>query len=198
MLGSAMITDKEDIMRYGRRIFDESNRLLSVINDIIRLSEIEEGQGEIFTEVNLMEVAREVTENLEEKADKLEIQLSVSGDDCTVSASRGYIYEMIYNLADNAVKYNRPGGKVLVGVSCAADKAVITVADDGIGIPKEHQARIFERFYRVDKSRSKQTGGTGLGLSIVKHICAIHHGSISVESEDGKGTVFTVMLPVHG
>ncbi len=197
MLGSAMITGDDDVVRYGRRIYDEANRLLSVINDIIRLSEIEENHSEIFTETELLDIANEAAENLEDKADKLDVSLSVSGDGCKANVSRGYIYEMICNLADNAVKYNRPGGKVLIDVSRAGDKAVITVADNGIGIPKEHQARIFERFYRVDKSRSKQTGGTGLGLSIVKHICAVHHGSILLESDEGKGTVFTVMLPLR-
>lgn len=196
MLGGGMITYGDDIRRYGKRIYDEANRLLNVINDIIRLSEIEENHSEIFTETNLSAVAKEVAENLAEKAKRLEIDLSVSGSDVTIQANGGYIYEMIYNLTENAVKYNRPGGKVLVDVSRAGDKAVITVADNGIGIPKEHQGRIFERFYRVDKSHSKQTGGTGLGLSIVKHIAALHHGSISVDSEDGKGTVFTVMLPM--
>lgn len=196
MIGGGMITDPEDTKKYGKRIYDEATRLLNVINDIIRLSEIEEKKAEIFTSVNLLEIADDVAESLKEKADSLNVQLSVTGEDLSVPASRGYIYEMIYNLTENAVKYNRPDGKVLVDISRAGDKAVITVADNGIGIPKEHQSRIFERFYRVDKSHSKQTGGTGLGLSIVKHIAALHQGTISLESDYGKGTVFTVMLPV--
>ncbi len=195
MIGSGMITDPEDMQKYGKRIYDEATRLLNVINDIIRLSEIEENQGEIFTSADLLEIAREAASGLSEKAERLGISLKVTGENVIVSGDRGYIYEMILNLADNAVKYNTPGGRVLITVSRADDKAVITVADSGIGIPREHQSRIFERFYRVDKSRSKQTGGTGLGLSIVKHITAVHKGNITVESEEGKGTVFTVMLP---
>ena len=122
--------------------------------------------------------------------------VAVSGDVVTVQGSRQMLDELVCNLADNAVKYNRPGGRVDLTVRREGEWAAVTVADTGIGIPREHQARIFERFYRVDKSRSKQTGGTGLGLSIVKHIVERHGGSISLESAPGAGTSVTVRLPL--
>ena len=195
MLSGGMIASDDDISRYGRRIYDESNRLLSVINDIIRLSEIEEKITDYFIEADLLEIVNEVAESLYEKAAEHNISIEISGENAVAPVSRGYIYELVYNLTENAVKYNRTGGKVMLSVMKAENKVIITVEDNGIGIPKEHHQRIFERFYRVDKSHSKQTGGTGLGLSIVKHITALHKGNISFESEAGRGTIFTVVLP---
>ncbi len=196
MIGSGMITDSDDTKKYGKRIYDESNRLLNVINDIIRLSEIEEKTTEVFVNTDIAAIAENVAEELAEKAQKHKVTVTVKGEKVYARVSQGYIFEMIYNLTENAVKYNREGGKVVIELKTDSDKAVIAVSDDGIGIPKEHQGRIFERFYRVDKSHSKQTGGTGLGLSIVKHIAVLHNGSVTLESDKGKGSVFTVVIPV--
>ncbi|MGN0642589.1 MAG: ATP-binding protein [Huintestinicola sp.] len=196
MLANGMITDTEDTVKYGKRIFDESSRLLSVINDIIRLSEIEENGARIFSKTDILYLAQQVSENLAQKADSLKISVYVTGESVEASVNSGYIYELIYNLAENGIKYNHPGGHVTVDVRRRDDKAEIIVSDDGIGIPKDHQGRIFERFYRVDKSHSKQTGGTGLGLSIVKHIVAYHSGSITLESDAEKGTKFIVTVPL--
>lgn len=198
MLENGIFTDVDSVKKYGGTIFRESERLLALINDIIRLSEIEElSADETAEEVNLIEIANDVEETLQLKADKHKITVSVSGESFTLRANKSYMTELLLNLMDNAVKYNNEGGNVWVSISKRNGLAYIVVKDNGIGISAEHQERIFERFYRVDKSRSKQTGGTGLGLSIVKHIASYHHGSISIDSEIGKGTEITVTIPVY-
>ena len=125
-------------------------------------------------------------------ASKRNVELSIEGESCTIFGVRRYIYEIIYNLCDNAIRYNVDGGKVTVAINKDNGRAVISVKDTGIGIAPEHQSRIFERFYRVDKSHSKETGGTGLGLSIVKHAVQYHSGKVTLDSEVGKGTVVTI------
>ena len=196
MLENGIITDSNAVKKYGGTIYRESERLLQLINDIIRLSEIEEmSADESVTAVNLMKVSEDVCEILQHKADSHGITLSLEGESFEISANPSYMSELILNLIDNSIKYNNEGGHVWVSISRKNGNAYITVKDDGIGISKEHQDRIFERFYRVDKSRSKQTGGTGLGLSIVKHIASYHHGSVSLESEEGKGTKIVVSIP---
>lgn len=199
LLENGIITDEESVKKYGATIYRESERLLSLINDIMRLSEIEEqDKRDSMSEVYLLDTANDVCEVLEYKAQSHKITLSVSGDNVLVKANPNYMAELFVNLIDNAIKYNNEGGHVWVRVSRKNGLAYIVVKDDGIGIPAEHIDRIFERFYRVDKSRSKQTGGTGLGLSIVKHITTYHQGNISIKSEVNKGTEITVSISICG
>ena len=169
--------------------------MLLLINDIIRLSEIEEHTSEETERINVLETAKDVQEFLQNKADKHNVTLDVSGDPAEIEGNCNYFTELLLNLTDNAIKYNNDGGNVWLKVIDNKNEVVISVKDNGIGIGTEDQGRIFERFYRVDKSRSKETGGTGLGLSIVKHIVAYYHGSIDIKSEINKGTEITVILP---
>ena len=197
MMESGALTDKEDVKKYGGLIHRESSRLLSLINDIIRLSELDEGGDSLeVRELDMNAVAEEVCAMLSDKAAKNGISLEHTGKSVLITANEGMLSEVIYNLADNAIKYNTEGGFVRVDVSGTESTAVLTVSDSGIGIPPEHIEHIFERFYRVDKSRSKQRGGTGLGLSIVKHIVGVMGGSIDISSEVGKGTEITVVFSV--
>lgn len=195
MLENGIITSPDDIKKYGGTIYRESERLLLLINDIIRLSEIEEHTSEETERINVLETAKDVQEFLQNKADKHNVTLDVSGDPAEIEGNCNYITELLLNLTDNAIKYNNDGGNVWLKVIDNKNEVVISVKDNGIGIGTEDQGRIFERFYRVDKSRSKETGGTGLGLSIVKHIVAYHHGSLDIKSEINKGTEITVILP---
>ena len=182
----------EDTSHFIGNIKNEATRLVSLINDIIRLSQLDE-DSEIATEsVDLVEVANEVAEVLSASAAKKQVQISVNGDSCAINGVRRYLYEILYNLCDNAIRYNNAGGKVDVNVKRDGENTVVSVSDTGIGIPPEHHSRIFERFYRVDKSYSKETGGTGLGLSIVKHAVAYHHGKLKLDSTSGKGTTITI------
>lgn len=182
----------EDTSHFIGNIKNEATRLVSLINDIIRLSQLDE-DSEIATEsVDLVEVANEVAEVLSASAAKKQVQISVNGDSCAINGVRRYLYEILYNLCDNAIRYNNAGGKVDVSVKRDGENTVVSVSDTGIGIPPEHHSRIFERFYRVDKSHSKETGGTGLGLSIVKHAVAYHHGKLKLDSAPGKGTTITI------
>ncbi|MBQ8569262.1 MAG: hypothetical protein IJ446_08595 [Oscillospiraceae bacterium] len=197
MLGNGMYTDEDDVRRYGSRIYSESERLLQLINDIIRLSEIEEQTAVQLERADLMQIAEDTADILMHKAEQLKIQLTVTGKPAFMMINRSYMTELMLNLADNAIKYNNPGGYVNIDISQDNGGTVITVKDNGIGIPEESQARIFERFYRVDKSHSRQTGGTGLGLSIVKHITAYHRGNVKLESRLGEGTCVTVSFPVN-
>lgn len=182
----------EDTSHFIGNIKNEATRLVSLINDIIRLSQLDE-DSEIATEsVDLVEVANEVAEVLSASAAKKQVQISVNGDSCAINGVRRYLYEILYNLCDNAIRYNNAGGKVDISVKRDGENIVVSVSDTGIGIPPEHHSRIFERFYRVDKSHSKETGGTGLGLSIVKHAVAYHHGKLKLDSTSGKGTTITI------
>ena len=182
----------EDTSHFIGNIKNEATRLVSLINDIIRLSQLDE-DSEIATEsVDLIEVANEVAEVLSASAAKKQVQISVNGDSCAINGVRRYLYEILYNLCDNAIRYNNAGGEVDVSVKRDGENTVVSVSDTGIGIPPEHHSRIFERFYRVDKSHSKETGGTGLGLSIVKHAVAYHHGKLKLDSTPGKGTTITI------
>lgn len=194
MLENGIITGADDVKKYGGTIFRESERLLLLINDIIRLSEIEEQTIELES-VRLDEVAYEVADILSHKAQQHGVEIILDVQSVTVMANRSYANELLINLADNSIKYNTRGGYVKIIVKDIGSRALIVVEDNGIGIPKESQERIFERFYRVDKSRSKQTGGTGLGLSIVKHIVTYHSGTISLKSSAGKGTKVIITLP---
>lgn len=179
----------EDMRGFSERIYNEASRLIVLIEDIIRLSKLDEGCVEVEKEeVDLYALTREVCSRLSHKADKHEVHVEVSGEPVVIVGIRQVLNEMIFNVCENAIKYNRPGGKVDVWVGSTLSGVKVIVTDTGIGIPKDHQERIFERFYRVDKSHSKETGGTGLGLSIVKHGAMLHNASIHVDSTPGKGT----------
>ena len=189
------IAAPEDIERFAGKIHKESGRLLSLIGDIIELSELDENTRPVnYVEVDLSALSREVVDDLHTNAEKHEILISVEADDkIFILGNRNQLYELVYNLCDNAIRYNRKGGSVSVCVKSDDGYAVLSVADTGIGIPLKHQKRVFERFYRVDKSRSKETGGTGLGLAIVKHIAERHKGTITLNSdESGTSFIFKV------
>ena len=188
------IVKEEDTPRFIKSIRQEAARLVTLIDDIIRLSQLDEGTEMPKENVSLLELAREVTETLSDAAKLKGVSLEVCGDDGVISGVRRLLYEVVYNLCDNAIKYNKQGGYVKVSVSKNADNVQISVSDNGIGIAPEHQDKIFERFYRVDKSHSKQSGGTGLGLSIVKHAVQYHHGKITVDSDLDKGTDISIQF----
>ena len=199
IIGSAELLENglvkpEDTGRFVGNIHKEASRLVNLINDIIRLSQLDENHEPATETVNLREVANEVVEVLTASATKKDVFLEVIGDACVIYGVRRYIYEIIYNLCDNAIRYNINGGKVTIDIHRENNRNVIVVSDTGIGIDTEHHARIFERFYRVDKSHSKETGGTGLGLSIVKHAVMYHKGKIELESELGSGTKIKVLF----
>lgn len=192
MLKNGMVAP-DDIKSFSDDINREAGRLIALVDDIIRLSALDESAYDSESEtVDLKTAAEDVRESLANVAEKSGITVCVSGNTAEISAGRSLIFEMIYNLCDNAIKYNKPNGRVDIITGVSDGKSFITVKDTGIGIAEEHIDRIFERFYRVDKSRSKQSGGTGLGLSIVKHIAASAGGRISVKSEPGAGTEITV------
>lgn len=184
---------EETVVDFSNSIYTEAQRLISLVSDIIKISELDEKDNRLDREsVNLYELAAEVINRLKPAAEKKNIGFTLKGENAETFGVRSIIDEMIYNLCDNAIKYNKNGGSVTVTVNNDGDKAKISVKDTGIGIPKTQQDRIFERFYRVDKSRSKAEGGTGLGLSIVKHGAMYHNADISVESEIEKGTAMTI------
>lgn len=188
----------EDMPHFVGRIHDEAERLVTLIEDIIRLSRLDEGGNIVFDEksVNLGEVAAEAVKSLGEAAKAKNIAVTLDDKGAAMRGSSRLLYEIVYNLCDNAIKYGREGGYVHVTVESEDGKAVLTVKDNGIGIAPEHQARVFERFYRVDKSRSRESGGTGLGLSIVKHAVAVHHGEISLDSRLDEGTEIKISFPI--
>lgn len=190
------IAKPEDIPRFAHDIHTEAARLLALIEDIIKLSRMDEGDlDQEFTEVDLSELCKSVLDNLSEKAKAKNIKVAYSGDSTSVCGIRPILYEMIYNLCDNAIRYNKVNGNVTVKLKNENGKTILSVSDTGIGIAPEHHERIFERFYRVDKSHSKDTGGTGLGLAIVKHAAMIHKAEIALESLEGKGTKITITFP---
>lgn len=186
-----------DVQRFATEIHRSSNRLLSLINDIIRLSELDiVDQNIVCEEINLYSISFNCVDMLRVTAERHKVKIDIEGHDVFINANAGMIEELVYNLCDNAIRYNNKNGKVLVKVYRDDENSYLEVKDTGIGISKENQERIFERFYRVDKSRSKSTGGTGLGLAIVKHIVAQHtEASIVVDSEIGKGTSIKVVFP---
>lgn len=182
------VAKAEDIKGFAAKIRREASRLLTLISDIIRLSELDEPVTYNFTDCELDEIAASVVENLTLTAKKYDVEISANLSPCIVRGDESMLGELIYNLCDNAIRYNRKGGRVTVTVGDGAVK----VSDTGIGISPEYRERIFERFFRVDKSRSRSTGGTGLGLSIVRHIAELHNAEINLESALGVGTVITV------
>lgn len=187
----------ENIPDFSGRIYHEASRLSSLVSDIIQLSRLDEKNSDMpFEAVEVYELAEDIVLHLQAAADKKNISLQLQGETAAVRGVRQVLYEMFYNLADNAVRYTEDGGNVIVSVTKRDGKIVYSVTDTGIGIPKNEQKRIFERFYRVDKSHSRQTGGTGLGLSIVKHGAALHHAKIHLESEPGKGTKIELIFKI--
>ena len=192
----------EDIRPFAGRIHAEARRMTRLVEDIIHLSQLDEGAVPARQEVDLYEAAQEAASALQRSAAAKQVRLAVTGERALVNGARGLICEMIYNLCDNAIKYNVEGGSVEVLVAGDGQGPSVSVSDTGIGIPPEYRDRIFERFFRVDKSRSKASGGTGLGLSIVKHIAQYHGAEIAVESEPGRGTTISVSFggqsaPLH-
>lgn len=200
IIGSAELIENgmvrpDDLPRFVGHIHAEAARLVTLIDDIIRLSQLDEGDAMPTEPVDLLAVSQEAAENLQDAAAARDVTVSVTGQPAVIPGVRRLIYEIVYNLCDNAIKYNRDGGRVDITVAHDADGSSVTVADTGIGIAPEHQSRVFERFYRVDKSHSKASGGTGLGLSIVKHAVQYHHGRIELESTPGTGTTIRVVFP---
>lgn len=200
IIGSAELIENgmvkpDDLPRFVGHIHAEAARLVTLIDDIIRLSQLDEGDAMPTEAVDLLAVSQEAAENLHDAAAARDVTLSVTGRPVVMPGVRRLIYEIVYNLCDNAIKYNVDGGRVDIAVASGTDGSSITVADTGIGIAPEHQGRVFERFYRVDKSHSKASGGTGLGLSIVKHAVQYHHGRIELESTPGTGTTIRAIFP---
>ena len=183
----------ETVPEFAGDIYREAQRLITLVEDIIHLSQLDEGMAPMERgQVDLFGVVRDVVQRLTPAAEKAGVTITLTGGETMVEGVRQVLDEMAANLVDNAVKYNRPGGSVAVAVEMAEGKPRLTVRDTGIGIPAVHQERVFERFYRVDKSHSKEVGGTGLGLSIVKHAAAYHNASVTLESAEGVGTTVTV------
>lgn len=195
MMESGMVK-KNDISGFARRIRDESGRMIALIEDIIRLSRLDdESFSEEVLPIDLFEIAQKVREQLRAAADARHITMTLEGSAAPMQGVPIIVEEMLYNLCDNAIKYNIENGSVSMKVTCTDQQTIFTVSDTGIGIPLADKERIFERFYRVDKSHSKQIGGTGLGLSIVKHGAQFHNATIELESQLGSGTTITLFFP---
>ena len=186
----------EDMQHFSEKIYQEASRLITLVEDIIKLSRLDEGRVELEKEeVDLYELSREIISRLAPQAAKNQVRLELTGESVKYTGIRQILDEMIYNITENAIKYNNPGGKVSVWAGNTLQGKKVVVTDDGIGIPEDQIDRIFERFYRVDKSHSKERGGTGLGLSIVKHGVMLHHGEVHVESKLGEGTRIELVFP---
>ena len=200
IIGSAELLENglvkpEDTQRFIGNIRKEATRLVNLIEDVIRLSHLDEGVEMPKEDVDILDIAKEIAESLSLAAEEKRVTMQVSGQHCTFPGVRGLVFEIVQNLCSNAVKYNVEGGRVDVTVAKRGNSVVLTVADTGIGIPREHQSRVFERFYRVDKSHSRASGGTGLGLSIGKHAAQYHNADIQLESAPGEGTTIRVVFP---
>ena len=190
------LVKQEDVRGFAADIYQESQRLIRLVEDILHLSRLDEGGGGLERqEIDLLDLARTVEDRLQSTAKQHQVELELTGDHAAIQGLPSVVEEMVYNLCDNAIKYNRPGGKAFVRVEDGADAVTVTVSDTGIGIPPEDRERVFERFYRVDKSHSKAIGGTGLGLSIVKHGAALHNAQVELDSAPGKGTTVRLRFP---
>lgn len=195
LLANGMVKP-EDMEGFSIRIYEEARRMIQLVEDIIQLSRLDEGADDMKREkVDLHELAEETLNSLSKEAQKAGVRLTLDGETAMVYGIPRLLQEIIYNLCDNGIKYNRRGGWVLVAVKDEENGVCLTVSDNGIGIPAECQERIFERFYRVDKSHSKEIGGTGLGLSIVKHAARLNNAEIKLQSTLGEGTSVTVRFP---
>lgn len=192
------IVKKEDMTRFSLQIYNETQRMIQLVEDIIKLSHLDEGADDMKREnVDIYSMSQTVLDSLSSEAENVGVKLSLKGENAVVYGISQLLQGIVYNLCDNAIKYNKQGGSVTVIVEKDEQYVSLTVADTGIGIPPEHRERIFERFYRVDKSHSKEIGGTGLGLSIVKHAVRLHNADIKLDSTVGKGTAITVRFPVN-
>lgn len=195
LIENGMISSESEIRRMAGEIHSNSGRLITLINDVIRLSELDEEQEEVLQKIPLLVAAKSCVQMLQINAEKHGVTLTLEGEEVSLWGTRQMVDEVLYNLCDNAIRYNKENGSVTVKVHRQNDCAVLIVQDTGIGIPEECQERIFERFYRVDKGRSKSTGGTGLGLAIVKHILVRLKGKLSLVSKPGEGTTITIVFP---
>lgn len=194
MIGTGM-AKAEDVKGFANKISEQTRRLINIIDDIIRLSEFDEGNvRKEYSDFDLYQLADSVRCSLQDKADEKHVNVEIEGGHFQITANMRMIDELLYNLIDNGIKYNKDGGTVTVTLSSQDDFYKISVSDTGIGIPNEHLERVFQRFYRVDKSRSQKTGGTGLGLSIVKHISEYHKGRVEIESMENKGTTVVCFI----
>lgn len=201
IIGSAELIEtgmvkEQDLTRFTGHIRKEAQRLVTLVGDIIRLSQLDEGAELAKESVDILGVVEETVDSLNGIARNKRIEIITGGEHVTITGVKKLLYEIVYNLCDNAIKYNVDGGQIKINVIKNGECATLTVEDTGIGIPHEHLERVFERFYRVDKSHSKESGGTGLGLSIVKHAAAYHNGTVSIQSEVGKGTKIQVDIPL--
>lgn len=195
LLANGMVEEK-DTAEFSQKIYAEAQRMIRLVEDIIRLSNLDEGATELAREeADLLKIAEKAVESLAPAAEKENVSVEFSGEKAELIGIPQLLSAIVYNLTDNAIKYNHSGGKVFVSVTNVPDGVLLSVKDTGIGIPKDQQERVFERFYRVDKSHSKEVGGTGLGLSIVKHAAKLHGAKITLESEPGKGTEIAVLFP---
>ena len=191
------LAQPEDIPVFAEKIHSESQRLLELIGDIMKLSELDESKKDLFFErIDLAQIVQETKARLQLQAQKAQVSILTEGTPALVKGNQKLLEELTFNLCDNAIRYNHPGGSVTMRTACQEGRALLIVSDTGIGIAPDHQNRVFERFYRVDKSRSKETGGTGLGLAIVKHIAIQHQALLSMKSKPGEGTKITVSFPV--
>ncbi len=194
IMKSGMV-NREDMIAFSERIYNEASRMIALIDDIIKLSKLDEESIEVeWEDVDLYELSGEIIDRLAMSAKKRCVQVELKGEQVICHGVKRMLDEMIFNLCENAIKYNVPDGKVTIYVGNTLEGIKVIIEDTGIGIPKDQQERVFERFYRVDKSHSKQSGGTGLGLSIVKHAVQYHQGKIGVDSELGKGTTISIIL----
>ncbi|MFQ9426712.1 MAG: sensor histidine kinase, partial [Anaerovoracaceae bacterium] len=190
---SGDLVKPEDVKGFALTIKEESARLISLIEDIIKLSQLDENTvPDEQEEIDVLGSAEDVARRLRAKADEARVTVNVSGSHVSIMGAETILEEIIYNLCDNAIKYNKEGGTVEISVKQIGDECLLTVKDSGIGIPKSDLKRVFERFYRVDKSHSKATGGTGLGLSIVKHAAAYLGGELDIDSTEGEGTEINI------
>ena len=195
LLSSGMVKT-EDVPRFSQQIHTEARRMITLVEDILKLSRLDEGEGSLEREeVDLFALVQKTMDVLAPAAQAAQVQLQLKGESCRMTGIPQLLDAIVYNLCDNAIKYNMPGGEVLVEIKKKGNATSLTVQDTGIGIPIHQQERVFERFYRVDKSHSKKVGGTGLGLSIVKHAARLHDARIRLESQVGKGTKVKILFP---
>lgn len=194
IMKSGMV-NREDMIVFSERIYKEASRMITLIDDIIKLSRLDEDSVEVEREeVDLYEMCQDIVERLAMSAEKRNVHVHLNGESTVYYGVKQMLDEMIFNLCENAIKYNVPDGKVMIRIENALEGIKVIIEDTGIGIPKDQHERVFERFYRVDKSHSKETGGTGLGLSIVKHAAIFHHAQIRMESEVGAGTKMEIVF----
>ena len=186
------IVKDSDVKEFGEKIYSEASRMSKLVEDIMKISKLESDKTIEKTQLNLKNIVVAIVDSLMIEADKKNVKFKLSLNDCSISGNYDSIYSLIFNLVDNAIKYNKTNGKITIKLQEVSNNVILSVKDTGIGIPKEDLDRIFERFYRVDKSRSKDSGGTGLGLAIVKHSLIVNNATIKVESELKKGSTFTV------